>query len=1256
MEEKRIKRWLKRKVRVTFSLLISFLICGTIGFAEETKPTESKAVILGKDAKIGNKHVADDKTEGVAIGDEATIDSLGGNGEHYSVAIGRKARVGSNGLDFSSIALGDNAYVLNGSGLQEWALSFDSDNFNVKKVFFKPKIEGIKDKTKVPGGIAIGTNSYARTGSIQLGAHTYSGTMGGIDINNVATNKEANIINMTTIGTNSYQKAAMGTMVGAYNISTGDFTGEGGMNSFNYGGQNFGSSIFGTLNSIRSKGNGGTSGVANSIFGIANTTENSNGSLVFGAGNVVKNSNDYLKLTNALTESFKNVDEGVNKFQEVIQKNNSGGATLVIGGANRTDYTKKVTIIGINNEITGTKDKKSESEMVLGSNNKVMQASNGIILGTNYTVEKDNNILLGFNKEENKVSVGNVLALGNDIKATTDNSVYLGNESQNADNYRTIYGNKEEYTGILKNMYFAGKTDYGIFSIGSEGKERVLQNVAPGLISDNSTDAINGSQLSQVIKNSKFYITKDGQKYEIKMGDTLNLDGTTPSIQGFRNISLINLQDRTPSTKIQGLRNISLNNLQDRTPSTNKDYLEKEKEKINQKYVVTGKMPNDTLDHYYNEREFSKYRVFFDPSQSVWNDVAPATIVEGEGNDMFRNVFATVNGRVNKMDSSIPFAGVANSITGVANTVENSNGTLIYGAGNKVSKSYLPVDVYLMALAYSELVPDPTENKEISEKQLKDKVLELVKLKKENPQAYKEKLDNSSSLQTLAALAMNFMEGKDKNNHLTKLLTSMINEEYSGGSTLVIGGGNEANTTKKTAIVGAANVVKNAENTFVTGFNNKVLADDNEYEEKGDNNGEYIKVNEGYVYIGKDQSGNKLGKYELKKDKHIENNIITGSNYTVTNGKNILLGFNKEENKVDKENIVALGNDIKATTANSIYLGNESANSSNSIWNGSYTKQEFANNNDLKNVFNGITFAGTTNVNGIVSIGKDNGARVLQNVAAGKIESSSTDAINGSQFYALAKKVNELSNGGVTPTPPTPPVPTPTTTTLNYVTLNDKKDKVNTSTELTNITFDGMGVKVEEKEVKSKDDDNKTVKVHTIKLTADGEIAENGDKVSHAVSGKTVFNYIKNNMPNVTEINNKIEKIDKKSDLALGGVSNAVAMANLPQVNSYSRHRHNLSAAYGYYSGSHALALGFSGVNEKRNFVYKLSGAVNNKGNLALGIGAGIMLGKEDNDYPVNSKKVEKLEKANKELMDKVSKMEQENMQIKEMLNKLLKK
>ncbi|WP_375712064.1 YadA-like family protein [Sneathia vaginalis] len=62
--------------------------------------------------------------------------------------------------------------------------------------------------------------------------------------------------------------------------------------------------------------------------------------------------------------------------------------------------------------------------------------------------------------------------------------------------------------------------------------------------------------------------------------------------------------------------------------------------------------------------------------------------------------------------------------------------------------------------------------------------------------------------------------------------------------------------------------------------------------------------------------------------------------------------------------------------------------------------------------------------------------------------------------------------------------------------------------------------------------------------------------------------------------------------------------------------------AYGYYGGSHALAVGFSGTNEERNFVYKLSGSVNNKGNLAFGVGAGVMLGEEnENNYPEKVKK-----------------------------------
>ncbi|MDU7497378.1 YadA-like family protein [Sneathia sanguinegens] len=99
---------------------------------------------------------------------------------------------------------------------------------------------------------------------------------------------------------------------------------------------------------------------------------------------------------------------------------------------------------------------------------------------------------------------------------------------------------------------------------------------------------------------------------------------------------------------------------------------------------------------------------------------------------------------------------------------------------------------------------------------------------------------------------------------------------------------------------------------------------------------------------------------------------------------------------------------------------------------------------------------------------------------------------------------------------------------------------------------------------------------------------------------------------------------------------------NLPNVSGDKKF--SLAASYGYYGSSHAIAIGFSGTNDKQNFTYKLSGSVNNKGNLALGIGAGVMLGDVDghNIDKLNVKKLtKKLEFAN-EKIEKYEKRQQE--------------
>ena len=134
------------------------------------------------------------------------------------------------------------------------------------------------------------------------------------------------------------------------------------------------------------------------------------------------------------------------------------------------------------------------------------------------------------------------------------------------------------------------------------------------------------------------------------------------------------------------------------------------------------------------------------------------------------------------------------------------------------------------------------------------------------------------------------------------------------------------------------------------------------------------------------------------------------------------------------------------------------------------------------------------------------------------------------------------------------------------------------------------------------------------------------------------------------EMNKKIEDANKKSDLALGGVSNAVAMANLPQV--MGDKKFNLAASYGYYGGSHAVAVGFSGTNDNQNFIYKLSGSVNSKGNLAFGIGAGVMMGS------VNSKdkKIEELTKQNNIFAENIRKQNERIQKLEDIVKRLMNK
>ncbi|MFQ9401625.1 MAG: S-layer homology domain-containing protein [Dialister sp.] len=469
-------------------------------------------------------------TNAVAIGHSASADSLnavaigrGAKADSFSsVAIGDGAAVTWNANLSGGVAIGKKSNVISGSGRQEKYLGFGTTN----------------DPQRSATGIAIGAYSFARTGSIQIGAHTYLGKMGGIEITEGkngtnGTNGEANHVNQTTVGTNTFNKGIFGTMIGAYSISTGSFTAKGGMNSLRYGSQNFGSTVVGSLNTIQSKGHTGSAGIANSIVGLANVTENTNGTLIFGAGNKVTNSIKSISgVPNGVTSGAATPDELIEKLRQGTIDSESGGSTMVIGGGNTADYTRASQIMGVNNTLTGTKDKESTYNLVdgfknkaenvthvtmVGSDNEVKDTTGAVLLGDKRKLTgADGSIVLGSADadESAETKVKDATVIGHNANTTVAGGVALGSGSV-ADRA----GFTEEKKGIFSDVDLNGKTAAAV-SVGTKDKLRQIINVGDAT---EDTDAVNLRQLKAATKN----ITDSIKDTTLQKGDkALSLDGT----------------------------------------------------------------------------------------------------------------------------------------------------------------------------------------------------------------------------------------------------------------------------------------------------------------------------------------------------------------------------------------------------------------------------------------------------------------------------------------------------------------------------------------------------------------------------------------------------------------------------------------------------------------------------------------------------------------------------------------------------------
>lgn len=420
------------------------------------------------------------------------------------IAVGNKAKVenyvGQNG----SVAIGANAHVENMAGGAEAAVGMGQTSYSGS---FWSSARVPADPSKVVGSVAIGNNTFARTGSTMIGSHNYRGAIGDttIDTDNNGTRGASLNVYATTVGANSFSNGAFTTTTGTYNVISSSYTG----GRFSTPTQNFGATVNGAFNSIESTSGGSTAGVATAITGVANRVVNSNGALVYGAGNEITNSSASFSTPGEGATSAKDFAD---KLKTAVTSSNGAGATMAFGGGNKADYTLRTSMIGVNNTVTGVRGDQSKDNLalgvgntgtkvqhmaVIGSKNTVSDAKNTVIVGDNRTVTGANNIvIIGSSDNGTTTAVHDAVALGHNTDVSTEGGVALGSGSK-----ATVAAGAVGYD-ILTNAPSTDtsatwKSTASAVSVGdvANGVTRQITSVAAGT---NDTDAVNVAQLKRL--------------------------------------------------------------------------------------------------------------------------------------------------------------------------------------------------------------------------------------------------------------------------------------------------------------------------------------------------------------------------------------------------------------------------------------------------------------------------------------------------------------------------------------------------------------------------------------------------------------------------------------------------------------------------------------------------------------------------------------------------------------------------------------
>lgn len=788
---------------------------------------------------------------------------------------------------------------------------------------------------------------------------------------------------------------------------------------------------------------------------------------------------------NNVTVSGANSSAAGNNVTVSGENSSGAGNNVTVSGANSSAAGNNVTVLSANSSATGNnitlENHAYNNLLAMGNNIKVVHANSNAI-GNNINVSHMNASAIG-----NNISVSNLksVAIGNDITASGSSSTVLGNNITNSKDQVIAVGNG--ITARYKDSIFLGD------NTGVAGTNNGERNILIGKNAQVGDASISGL-VNQAIAIGAGGLLTPNSKDNITQGAWARGDQSIAiggNVIAYGNASVAIGGDDTNGAA-----------------ATNTKYINSKNQE------VTGRV--DAAFASLTGGDLNK--------PSMYQNTKAGEIGVAIGSKSVAGDLSVALGTVARADNTNSVALGTGANASLANSVAIGGGSKTDKAGVAYTTRTILGTTYTWAGGADTIAGDVVS---IGQKGYER---QLINLSPGDISANSTDAINGSQLYAAMAEIEKIRYFSVKSN----VTGNQDNTGASGENSIAIGPNASTTNTSNASLAIGYGAKTSADGTIALGLNSH--ADDT-----------------AAVSIGNGSQANKVSSVALGT------NAQAGDDYTVSIGVNskatagwgvalggyaeaaktgLAFGYQAKATGVQDAialgsfanatgaNAMALGDHSTAAVANSVALGHDSVAGSNTF-NASSDHATFKNDGGTDT---NVTFqAGLgSNAGGAVSVGKAGFERQIQNVAAGRLLSNSTDAVNGSQLYAV------LNNSG-----------------FNVLQNNDYKARINNN----NVVNFKNGTQTTAVVTKTANGTDVTFNVNTTTISAgdNGQVKTpvNGDAPVTATSvadaiNNTYWNVVANdNTKEAVKAGNTVKFIDGKNiSISQNGKEFTIATSN----------------------------------------------------------------------------------------------------------------